>query len=89
MAFEMTDFQKRIYSGACMCGHSYEDHHLVMVLNPEACAVLGPYLPEECEFFGSNEDGGLDENGAEHCTRYIDSEEPDPEARSSWKGTSR
>jgi hypothetical protein len=85
----MTDFKKRIYSGTCLCGHSYEDHHLGMVLNPEAHAVMGPYLPEECEFFGSNEDGGLDEQGQDHCWRYVDSEEPDPELRAGWKGTSR
>jgi hypothetical protein len=72
-----------------MCGHRYEDHHLGMVLNPEAYAVMGPHLPEECEFFGSNEDGGLDENGDEHCHRYVDADDPDPAARSTWTGTKR
>jgi hypothetical protein len=85
----MTDFRKRIYSSVCMCGHSYEDHHLGIVLNPEAYAVMGPHLPDECEFFGSNEDGGLDENGNEHCHRYVDAEEPDPEVRNTWVGTRR
>jgi hypothetical protein len=85
----MADFKKRIYSGVCVCGHSYENHHLGVVLNPEAYAVIGLYLPEECEFFGSNEDGGLDENGEDHCRRDVDAEEPDPEARSTWIGTKR
>ena len=81
--------RKIIYSGTCLCGHSYEDHHLGMVLNPEAYAVIGPHLPEECEFFGSNEDGGLDENGQPHCERYIDAEDPDSDVRASWEGTRR
>jgi hypothetical protein len=72
-----------------MCGHSYEDHHLGVVLNPEAYAVMGLYLPQECEFFGSNEDGGLDENGEYHCFAYVDGEDPDPEVRARWKGTAR
>ena len=89
MSLAMTDFRKRIYSGVCMCGHRYEDHHLGMVLNPAAYAVIGPHLPEECEFFGCNEDGGLDENGEEHCHRYVDAEEPDTETRAAWTGTTR
>lgn len=40
----MAAFKKRIYSGICLCGHSDEDHHLGMVLNPEAYAVMGPHL---------------------------------------------
>lgn len=31
------------------------------------------YLPDECEHFGFNEMGGLDEDGREHCSRYVDS----------------
>jgi hypothetical protein len=60
-----------------------------VVLNPEAYAVMGPHLPAECEFFGSNEDGGLDENGQPHCERYVDVDEPDSETRASWKGSRR
>jgi hypothetical protein len=85
----MTDFKKRIYSGVCMCGHSYEDHHLGVVLDPKAYAVTGLHLPQECEFFGSNEDGGLDENSEDHCIQYVDRDDPDPEARVAWKGTAR
>ncbi len=80
---------KIIYSGTCLCGHSYEDHHLGMVLNPEAQKVMGDYLPQECEFFGSDEDGGNDEHGQPHCDQYVDAEEPDAEIKASWKGTVR
>ncbi len=43
MSFEMAAFKKRIYSGTCLRGHSYEDHHLGLVLNPEARALMGPH----------------------------------------------
>ena len=85
----MADFKKRIYSGVCLCGHSYEDHHLSMVMNPEAYAIMGPHLPAECVFFGTNEDAGLDENGDDHCHGYVDVDEPDPAVRSAWLGTKR
>lgn len=81
--------RKIIYSGTCLCGHSYEDHHLGAVANPEAYAVMGPHLPQECEFFGFDENGGLDEHGQLHCERYVDAEDPDPDARASWEGTRR
>ena len=35
------------------------------------------YLPQEWEFFGCNEDGGLDTEGNEHCFGYRDSALPD------------
>jgi hypothetical protein len=31
-----------------------------------------PYVPQECEFYGCNEYGGLDEDGNPHCGQYID-----------------
>jgi hypothetical protein len=85
----MPIFRKIIYSGICLCGHSYEEHHLGVVANPEAAAVIGDYLPQECEFFGFNENGGLDENGNEHCRHYVDTEDPDSVHRSQWQGTRR
>lgn len=30
------------------------------------------YIPQECEFFGSNENGGLDSWGEPHCFGYED-----------------
>lgn len=80
-------FKKIIYSGICLCSHSYEDHHLGIILNPDALKVMGPYLPQECEFFGSNEDGGLDENGQSHCHHYVDVNNPDEEMKKQWRAT--
>ncbi len=48
---------------------------------------MGSYLPLECEFFGSNENGGLDANGEHHCGHYVDIDNPDQELLREWKGT--
>ena len=64
-------------SGVCICGHSWEDHHLGCVMNADyAEATKESYVPGECEFFGSNEDGGLDAEGNDHCFGYRDSALP-------------
>jgi len=61
-------------SGMCVCGHSWKDHHLGVVLNEEYyAATQEAYVPQECEFFGFDETGGLDAEGKEHCQRYRDS----------------
>jgi hypothetical protein len=64
-------------SGICVCGCSWEDHHLGIVMNPQYVKATGEgYVPQECEKFGFNETGGLKfENGkwTEHCHRYRDS----------------
>ena len=31
------------------------------------------YLPQECEYYGANEDGGKDADGNPHCYGYEDS----------------
>ncbi len=68
-------------SGICRCGHSWEDHHLCMVMNKAYADDTGEgYVPCECEFFGSNEDGGLDAEGNDHCSSYLDSLAPKEEA---------
>lgn len=72
---------KIIYSGICVCGHKWDEHHLGMVVNAEAfqqCVDMNhpPYIPQECEFFGCNEDGGLDQNGKPHCFGYLDKDDP-------------
>jgi hypothetical protein len=60
-------------SGTCVCGHSWEDHHLGMVLNQDYFEQTGEaYIAQECEFYGSNEMGGLDEEGNDHCHGYRD-----------------
>lgn len=61
-------------SGICICGHSWESHHLGIVMNSEyAEATNEAYVPQECEFFGFNEMGGLDAEGNKHCSSYKDS----------------
>lgn len=65
-----------IISGICKCGHSWEDHHLNIIMNEDTLKELPkdhpPYFPEECEAYGSNEMGGLDEHGNDHCQQYRD-----------------
>lgn len=65
-------------SGICVCGHNWEDHHLGVVLRHEYVKETGEaYIPQECEFYGFNEMGGLDAEGNEHCSGYRDSMWPD------------
>ncbi len=60
-------------SGICKCQHSWQDHHLGMVLNEDYYKATGEaYLPQECEAHGSNEMGGLDADGNPHCDGYVD-----------------
>lgn len=72
-------FKPIILSGICKCGHSWEDHHLGAIINANTIKEMQekfpkhPYwIPQECEFFGCNEDGGKDEHGEEHCYNYVD-----------------
>ena len=62
-------------SGICICGHPWDEHHLGVKMrdleNGEA------YIPGECEFYGCNEDGGLDADGKDHCFSYRDAALPD------------
>ena len=64
----------QIISGICKCGHSWEDHHLGVIMNrpTDLPEDHPPYLPQECEFFGFNEMGGLDAEGKPHCDQYVD-----------------
>src|SRR6266478_3944 len=60
-------------SGICICGHSWEDHHLGIVMNEDYFNDTGEYyFPEECEVYGFNKTGGLDSEGNDHCGRYND-----------------
>lgn len=62
-------------TGVCVCGHKWENHHLMMKFreleNGEG------YVPGECEFYGCNEASGLDAEGNEHCWSYRDAGLPD------------
>ena len=65
-------------SGTCVCGHSWDKHHLGIVMNKEHFeATKEGYVPQECEFYGHNEDGGKDAEGNEHCWGYRDGMLPD------------
>lgn len=70
-----------IISGVCVCGHSWQEHHLGFIMNEQAMAEIleqqsnhPGYVPQECEAYGFNESGGLDENGDQHCQQYVDVE---------------
>ena len=72
----MKKYTKKIYSGICICGHSWEDHHLGIVMNEDYRKATGEaYFPEECEFYGFNESGGLDSWGRNHCFKYKDKDD--------------
>jgi hypothetical protein len=63
-------------SGICKCGHSWDDHHLCCVMNEDySDQTREAYIPQECEFYGFNETGGLDDDGNSHCFGYVDSME--------------
>ena len=83
------EYRRRLYSGICMCGHAYHDHHCSMVMSPEIAAVVGSVGPDQCEYFGFNETAGLDEDSKKHCHNYVDADDPDPEVIKNWKGTRR
>jgi hypothetical protein len=61
----------------CICGHDFNDHHGMMVMNPEAAKILGPRFAGACEHYGPNEMEGLDRDGNEHCFSYQDVDDPD------------
>lgn len=59
--------------GVCVCGHRWQDHHLSMVMRQDYVEETGEYyFPEECEYYGFNETGGLDAKGRPHCDQYQD-----------------
>jgi len=61
-------------TGVCVCGHRWNDHHLGIVMNPAFYDATGEeFFPQECEFYGCNERGGLDAEGNFHCGMYRDS----------------
>lgn len=64
-------------TGICVCGCSWDSHHLGIVMNSAYREATGEgYVPEECETFGFNEVGGMkqvDGKWVDHCHRYEDS----------------
>lgn len=70
-------------SGICVCGHSWTEHHLGVVMNEVWLQATGEqFIPEECEHFGFNERGGLDAEGNNHCQYYQDSGTSCPSGKS-------
>ena len=66
-------------NGICVCGCSWEDHHMSIVMRQEYIDETGEYyILGECDAFGFNESGGLKWNEEthefdEHCYQYKDS----------------
>ena len=64
-------------SGICVCGHSWDRHHRMIVMNKEYIEETQEgYVLGECTFHGFNEAGGMmqDENDewVPHCSGYRD-----------------
>ena len=70
-------------SGVCICGCSWDEHHLGVVMNKEYYEKTGEaYVPQECDHFGCNETGGMKFNKEtgeweDHCFGYRDSMLPE------------
>ncbi len=63
-------------TGMCICGHSWDHHHLGVVVRKEYVDETNEsYVPQECEHYGHNEFGGLDAHGNTHCFGYMDTKE--------------
>jgi hypothetical protein len=68
-------------SGICVCGHSWKQHHLGMVMNQDYVEETGEiYIAQECEAYGFNEAGGLKfdketHEWEDHCHQYRDMED--------------
>lgn len=87
----LNSYEKKVYSGWCLCGHHMDTHHISCVVNPQSPAALaGEFrLPGTCLAYGHNEDEGYDEKRREHCFGYVDRDDPNEERRKSWTGTKR
>lgn len=60
-------------SGICICGHSWENHHLMLVMRMEYIKATGEgYGVGACEHYGSNEMEGYGPDGEIHCLGYRD-----------------
>ena len=56
-------------SSFCLCGHHWSEHH---------------DYRSECEFYGSNVEGGLDASGERHCFRFVDQDQTDDQLVREW-----
>ena len=81
----MATCRKYVFSGTCLCGHSWKEHHLSMVMRQEYIDATGEYeIPGACLKYGSHEYEGLGLDGELHCAGYVDKD--DLERRESWQG---
>lgn len=68
-------------TGFCVCGHSWEQHHLGIVMNQEYIDKTHEgYIPQECQHYGFNETGGqqfVNGEWVDHCYQYRDSGWPE------------
>lgn len=68
-------------TGVCICGCSWDKHHLSVVMNKEYSEQTKEgYIPEECCAYGFNETGGKKYNSEtheweDHCLGYRDTGE--------------
>lgn len=68
-------------SGICVCGCTWDKHHLGMVMNREHFEkTQEAYVPQECDHYGFNEVGGMKYNKEtgkweDHCHGYKDTME--------------
>lgn len=77
-------YLKKVYSGTCLCGHGVRSHHCMVIARQDVVNLLREDVsPGACLVFGRNEDEHL---GWDHCSGYVDVDEPDETIRSSWKG---
>lgn len=75
----------KLFSGVCLCGCVFDDHHLGVVLNAEYHAATGEdSVAQECERYGFNERGGLGPEGEPHCDGYVDKDDPFGDRHQRW-----
>jgi hypothetical protein len=66
-------------TGVCICGCSWEAHHLsIVMLKDYFDATQEHYIPEECDNYGFSEVGGMKyseetKKWEDHCHNYKDS----------------
>jgi len=74
---------KQYFSGKCVCGHSYQSHHKMIVSsasfakeNPWLNDVGGTYADECLICNGVNGRDGLGDETGHYCSTYLDIEDP-------------
>jgi hypothetical protein len=77
-------YQKRVYSGTCLCGCACSSHHCMVIARQDVVDLIKETVfPGACLSLGGNEDEHL---GWDHCSGYVDRDEPDESIKGSWRG---